>query len=67
MAKIIKFILKCPDCGKDKHLINHHIITKQLCLYLINIGKYEKGTIMNLRNQLKVRICKDCEKKFHKK
>jgi len=63
--KKINFKRKCPDCKKEKHIITHHIITKNMAEYLIKIGGYDPKAIRNLRNQLTIEICKNCEQKFH--
>lgn len=59
--------LKCPDCKKKRYLIKHHIITRNLANYLIEIGNYYKSDVNKLRQHLSVTICKDCEFKFHNK
>jgi NMD protein affecting ribosome stability and mRNA decay len=63
--KNLKFRTKCPDCKKRKYLINHHFIPKNLVKYLIEICGFDRGDIITLRNQLTIKICKDCERKFH--
>jgi len=65
VIKSLKFRVKCPDCKKRKYLIVHHIVDKSLVEYLITIGKFDRGDIITLRNQLTCKICKECEEKFH--
>ena len=56
---------ECPDCKERKDLITHHIITQNLADYLVRVGSYYKGDVGSLRMNLKVKICKECEDKFH--
>lgn len=64
LIKDLKF--KCPDCLQPKRaLIRHHIIPKRLFTYLISVGRFEPSDINNIRKQLWVKICKECEDKFH--
>lgn len=56
---------RCPDCGKRTYIIEHHFVTKRLVKYLVEVCGFNKGDIKALRNQLTVRICVGCEKKFH--
>jgi hypothetical protein len=61
----INFKRICPECHKFAHIITHHIITKNLVKYLIEIHNYDAKSIRNLRNQLTVEICKECENEKH--
>ncbi len=65
MNKRIIFRGRCADCGEKAYIIDHHMITAKLAKYLIEVGGFKRGDIITLRNQLKVRLCKKCEEKFH--
>lgn len=67
MKKREKYTNKiCPDCGNEvKRLIEHHIITRRLAKYLIEIHGWEIPKVAQLRHDLKIAICQKCEKKFH--
>ena len=56
---------RCPDCNKKTYVIEHHFITKKLLNYLIETAGFKRGDIITLRNQLTLKICKNCENKFH--
>jgi len=64
-GKRLIFRGRCAECGKKVYIIDHHMITKKLLKYLIEVGGFCKKDIITLRNQLKVRICEECEEKFH--
>lgn len=56
----------CPDCkNRVKRLIEHHIITHRLAKYLIKVHGWDTPKVLQLRRDLKIFICKNCEKKFH--
>lgn len=56
----------CPDCHKNvKKLIEHHLITRRLAKYLIEVQKWDTPKVLQLRRDLKIIVCKKCEKKFH--
>ncbi len=62
----IQFKNICPDCKEEKgNIIRHHIVDKKLANYLIEIGHFSSQAVYNLRRQLYVSICKECEEKFH--
>jgi NMD protein affecting ribosome stability and mRNA decay len=61
----VSFRGRCCECGKRAYIITHHIIPKHLVDYLISVCNFDRGDMITLRNQLTVRICKDCERKFH--
>jgi hypothetical protein len=64
-GRLIDFKRRCPDCKQEKNILTHHVITTPMVKYLVDVGGFERGQVLHLRNQLTVRICKDCERKFH--
>ena len=66
MSKDGHYIPICPDCKNQvKRLIQHHIITKRLAKYLINVQKWDRKRVVMLRADLQIFVCGKCEEKFH--
>ncbi len=48
-----------------KKLIEHHLITRRLAKYLIEVQKWDTPKVLQLRSDLQIIVCKKCEAKFH--
>jgi DNA-directed RNA polymerase subunit RPC12/RpoP len=66
MSKDGHYIPVCLDCKRQvKRLIQHHIITKRLAKYLIDVQHWDRKRVAMLRADLQIFVCGKCEKKFH--